>query len=67
MRVAESLDSSRTQQIQTLRSRIDGNGLVILVKASGDYTLERRALADAADMMLDIYGLDVRLEEAARL
>jgi len=67
LRVAESLDSSRTQQIQTLRSRIDGNGLVILVKASGDYTLERRALADAADMMLDIYGLDVRLEEAARL
>lgn len=67
LRVAESLDSSRTQQIQTLRSRIDGNGLVILVKAGGDYTLERRALAEAADMMLDIYGLDVRLEEAARL
>lgn len=67
LRVAESLDSSRTQQIRTLRSRIDGNGLVISVRAGGDFTLERRALAEAADMMLDIYGLDVRLEEAARL
>jgi exopolyphosphatase/guanosine-5'-triphosphate,3'-diphosphate pyrophosphatase len=67
LRIAEALDSSRTQQIRTLRSRIDGSGLIISVKAGGDFTLERRALAEVADMMLDIYGLEVRLEEAGRL
>lgn len=66
LRVAEALDSSRTQQIQTLQSRIDGNGLIISVQAGGDFTLERRALAETSDMMLDIYGLEVRLEQLAR-
>lgn len=66
LRVAEALDSSRTQQIRTLQSRIDGNGLIISVQGGGDFTLERRALAETADMMLDIYGLEVRLEEMRR-
>ncbi len=66
LRVVEALDSSRTQQIRTLQLRMDGNGLVICVPGGGDFTLERRALAEAADMMLDIYGLEVRLEEVRR-
>lgn len=66
LRVAEALDSSRTQQVRKLQSRIEGSSLIISVKAGGDYTLERRALAEVGDMMLDIYGLEVRLEEAAR-
>ncbi len=66
LRVAEALDSSRTQQIGTLQSRIDGSGLIISVQAGADFTLERRALAETADMMLDIYGLEVRLERITR-
>ncbi|HPC95450.1 MAG TPA: Ppx/GppA phosphatase family protein [Sedimentisphaerales bacterium] len=67
LRVAEALDSSRTQQVQKLQSRIEGSSLIISVKAGGDYTLERRALAEVGDMMLDIYGLEVRLEEAGQV
>jgi exopolyphosphatase/guanosine-5'-triphosphate,3'-diphosphate pyrophosphatase len=67
LRVADALDISRTQQIHDFQCRIDNNGLVISVSGGGDLTLERRSLAELGDMLLDIYGLDVRLEQTPRL
>ena len=63
LRLADALDVSRTQQLTDFHCRIDKNGFIISVNAGGDLILERRALADKADMFQDIYGLDVRLEE----
>ncbi len=67
LRVADALDISRTQQINDFQCRIDNNGLVIAVSGTSDLTLERRALVDLGDMLQDIYGLDVRLEQTPRL
>lgn len=64
LRIADALDISRTQRIDDFESRIDNNGLIISVKTGGDLTLEQRSLAQKGDMLLDIYGLDVRLEQA---
>jgi exopolyphosphatase / guanosine-5'-triphosphate,3'-diphosphate pyrophosphatase len=65
LRVADALDVSRTQSIRDFRCRIDNrNGFVISVPAGLDLILERRSLAEIGDMFLDIYGLDVHLEEA---
>jgi exopolyphosphatase / guanosine-5'-triphosphate,3'-diphosphate pyrophosphatase len=64
LRVADALDVSRTQSIRDFRCRIDNHhGFVISVSAGLDLILERRSLAEKADMFLDIYGLDVYLEE----
>jgi len=63
LRVADAMDISRTQQIDSFESRIDNNGLIISVRTGGDLTLEHRSVAEKADMFQDIYGLDVRLEE----
>jgi exopolyphosphatase/guanosine-5'-triphosphate,3'-diphosphate pyrophosphatase len=65
LRVADALDVSRTQSIRDFRCRIDNNGFVISVPAGLDLILERRSLAEKADMFQDIYGLDVVLEEVA--
>jgi exopolyphosphatase/guanosine-5'-triphosphate,3'-diphosphate pyrophosphatase len=66
LRVADALDVSRTQSIRDFRCRIDNNvGFVIVVPAGLDLILERRSLAEKADMFQEIYGLDVHLEEAS--
>jgi exopolyphosphatase/guanosine-5'-triphosphate,3'-diphosphate pyrophosphatase len=66
LRVADALDVSRTQSIRDFRCRIDNDvGFVIVVPAGLDLILERRSLAEKADMFQDIYGWDVVLEEAA--
>ncbi len=67
LRVANALDISRTQPVDDFQCRIDSNGLVISVSGGGDLTLERRSLAELGDMLLDIYGLEVRLEQTPRL
>jgi len=64
LRVADALDVSRTQQIKDFECRVANDGLVLVVKGGGDLTLERRSLAERSDMIQDIYGLDLRLEEA---
>lgn len=66
LRVAEAMDVSRTQQIDDFQCRIDNNGLIISVKGGGTLTWEQRAVEQMADMVRDIYGLDVRLEETGR-
>lgn len=66
LRLADALDISRTQQIDDIQCRINNNGLIIFVKGASALILEQRSLADRADMVRDIYGLDVRLEEIGR-
>ncbi len=66
LRVAEALDISRTQQVDDFQCRIDNNGLIISVKGGGALILEHRSIDQMADMVRDIYGLDVRLEETGR-
>jgi len=66
LRIADALDNSRTQQISDLDCRIDNNGLVISVEGVTDLTFENRSLVEKGDMLQDIYGLDVRLEEVRR-
>ncbi|MBN2134074.1 MAG: Ppx/GppA family phosphatase [Sedimentisphaerales bacterium] len=66
LRVADALDNCRTQQIRGLDCRIDNNGLIISVEGVTDLTFENRSLLEKGDMLQDIYGLDVRLEQVRR-
>ena len=62
LRVADSLDISRTQQIQDFTHSLGSQSLTISVTGHVDLTLERRSLALKSDMFEDIYGLRVSLE-----
>jgi len=62
LRIAVALDVNRTQQIQDFKCRVGNNGLTLLVEGSPDLIMERRSLAEKADLFTDIYGLDVRIE-----
>ena len=64
LRVADALDVSRAQQISDFECCVDNNGLILSVEGGGDLTLERRSLAERADMFQDIYGLDIRIERS---
>lgn len=64
LRVADSLDISRTQQVQDFTHSMAGGNLTISVAGHADLTLERRSLALKSDMFEDIYGLRVSLEAA---
>ncbi len=62
LRIADALDVSRTQQIRDFRCHISKNGLTLFIEGGPDLILERRSLAEKADMFADIYGLDVHVE-----
>ena len=65
LRVADALDRGHVQQVRDVRVRAaTPNELSIYVPGVPDLTLERRALAAKADLFEDVYGLQVRLEEA---
>jgi exopolyphosphatase/guanosine-5'-triphosphate,3'-diphosphate pyrophosphatase len=63
LRVADALDASRTGQIEIKDCLIDDSGLIIPVESTADLTLERKELALKSDMLEDIYGLTVRIEQ----
>ncbi len=62
LRIAVALDANRTQQIQDFQCRVDNDGLTLIVEGSPDLIMERRSLAEKADLFTDIYGLDVHIE-----
>jgi exopolyphosphatase/guanosine-5'-triphosphate,3'-diphosphate pyrophosphatase len=62
LRIADALDVSRTQQIKDFKCRIGNNGLTLSIEGNLDLIMERRSLAEKADMFADIYGLDVHVE-----
>ncbi len=64
LRVADSLDRGHAQQVRDLHVERRSDELVIHVHGVTDLTLERRAMAQKADLFEDIYGMTVRLEEA---
>jgi len=63
LRVADALDTGHWQQVLDFTVERQGNDLVIYVKGAPELTLERRAMADKANLFEEIYGLKVRLEE----
>lgn len=65
LRIADALDSGRNQQIRDFDIERQDDELYMYVRAVPDLTLERKALNEKADLFEDIYGLKVRLEEAA--
>lgn len=64
LRVADALDVSRTQQIKSFTCKIRKNELTLSVEGNPDLIMERRSLAEKANMFADIYGLDVLVEAA---
>jgi len=64
LRVADALDVSRTQQIKGFTCKIRKNELTLSVEGNPDLIMERRSLAEKANMFADIYGLDVLVEAA---
>jgi len=63
LRVADSLNRSRGRSPAGLRFERRGDELVIFVAGAPDLALERRAMAVKADLLEDIYGLRIRIEE----
>ncbi len=65
LRVADALNRGRGRKPGTVRFERRGDDLVILVAGATDLALERRAMAVKGDMLEDIFGLRIRLEESA--
>ncbi len=63
IRLADALDSSRTQQIETLDIEIRDEDIVLYIPGPKDITLERRSVASKSDLFEEIYGKRIRIEE----
>jgi exopolyphosphatase/guanosine-5'-triphosphate,3'-diphosphate pyrophosphatase len=63
LRVADCLDRGHMGRVKDPEIEVQGRELVIYVPGAGDLSLERLALGEKADLMEDIFGLNVRLEE----
>ena len=64
LRVADAMDRGHDQQVRGFHFERHGDELAIHVPRAADLALERRALAQKADLFQDIYGMSIRLEEA---
>lgn len=64
LRIADALDRTHGREALKFTCLRRGEELVIRVHGVSDLTLERRALAEKADLFEDLHGLIVRLEEA---
>jgi len=64
LRVADALDHGHAQQVRDVTFERRADEFVIHVRAGTDLILERRSLADRADLFADIFGRGVRVEEA---
>jgi exopolyphosphatase/guanosine-5'-triphosphate,3'-diphosphate pyrophosphatase len=64
LRVADALDRGHARQARELRFERAPNELILRVPGATDLALERRALAEKADLFEEIFGMRVRLEEA---
>lgn len=65
LRVADALDRTHGRAALRFTCVRQGEELAIRVHEGSDLTLERRALAEKADLFEDLHGLIVRLEEAS--
>ncbi len=64
LRIADALAGSHLQPIRLERIDREGDELVVWVGPGADLLLIQRSLAMVADMLEDIYGLRVRVEES---
>lgn len=64
LRVADALAGSHLQPIRVERICREGDELVVWVAPGADLLLIQRSLAMVGDMLEDIYGLRVRVEES---
>jgi exopolyphosphatase/guanosine-5'-triphosphate,3'-diphosphate pyrophosphatase len=65
LRVADALDCTHAQQVRKLHCERRGEEFVLHIAGVADLAMERRSVAMKGDLFEDIYGLKVRLEEAA--
>jgi exopolyphosphatase/guanosine-5'-triphosphate,3'-diphosphate pyrophosphatase len=65
LRVADALDRGHAQQVREFAARKSGDELVLEIPGVSDLTLERRAVVSKGNLLEDIYGVKVRLEEAS--
>jgi len=63
LRLADALDRGHCRQVSDFSVEYQGQDLTIYVRGAADLTLERRALADKADLFEEVFGMHVRLEE----
>ncbi len=64
LRVADALDRGHAQQVRDFHVERHGDEVVLLIHGVSDLSLERLAMEKKANLLEDIYGLRVRLEEA---
>jgi len=64
LRVADALERGHAQQVRQFDLDRQGDDLVLSVRGVTDLALERRALAQKADLFEDVFGMKIRLEEA---
>ncbi len=65
LRVADALDKGHRQEVREFQVEKDDQEFVLYVEGVTDLRLERRALEEKGNLFEDIYGMKVRLEEAA--
>ncbi len=65
LRVADALDRGHAQQVREFSARRRGGELVLEIPGVSDLTLERRAVVNKGNLLEDIYGVKMRLEEAS--
>jgi exopolyphosphatase/guanosine-5'-triphosphate,3'-diphosphate pyrophosphatase len=65
LRVADALDRGHAQQVRDFTARKRSGELVLEVPGVSDLTLERRAMVNKGNLLEDIYGVKLRLEEAS--
>ena len=64
LRVADALECSRRGRFRKCRIVQRGGVLAILVPESGDFRLERLNLELKGGMFNEVFGLEVKIEEA---
>jgi len=64
LRVADALERGHAQQVRDIQFVRGRDELTLRVGGVADLALERRALAQKADMFEDVFGMRIRLEEA---
>ncbi len=64
LRVADALDCSRGGRFRKCKLAQRGHALVVLAPESGDFRLERLNLELKGEMFNEVFGLEVKIEEA---
>jgi exopolyphosphatase/guanosine-5'-triphosphate,3'-diphosphate pyrophosphatase len=59
LRIADNLDRGHDQRVESVECLIRDGGVVLNVRASGDFTLEQWAAERAGDIFREIYGVPV--------